>query len=49
MASSQPEDDDIGLLVEEAMKAALARATREDPTLGAYAALHGFCHAALMQ
>lgn len=48
-ASSNCEDDDIGLLVDEAMKSALAGATRDDRTLGAYASLHGFCHAALMQ
>lgn len=47
--SSLCEVDDIGLMVDEALKAALAGATRSDRTLGAYAPFHGFCHAALMQ
>ena len=41
--------DDVGFLVDEAMKAALAGETREDSTFGDYASVFGFCRSAVMQ
>lgn len=48
-ASLASDGEDVDMLVDGAVEAALAGTVREDRTLGAYAPLLGFCHAALMQ